>query len=107
MSAREEEERISPWNTAYRRSISTASSPNYEYLREKDIADTYKLMERPSVMEELEQHRDMLINRLDAVKMRGTCGPEDSAQKEFEEYIKPQVEDEEEEFLFDPKELDI
>ena len=61
-------------------------------LRLRDIRDTYKMMGRSDI--------------LDRLQARGTCteGEPDPAPFNFEE---AEEEDMDEEFLFDPKELDI
>jgi len=94
----EEEYRISPWNSAYYR-ITASAPPNYEYLRERDLSEMYKLIEREnfSPLEELRKYTNV-----SEVMGRGTCTT--STKDEFYNEL---VEEKEEEFLFDPKELDI
>ena len=105
----EEEYRISPWNSAYYRT--TASTPsNYEYMQERDLTEMYKIIEREKLGRPLKELRK--YTNVSEVMARGTCkiaiedGP--STKDEFyNELVEEKEEAKEEEFLFDPKELDI
>ena len=122
---RQEEEQLNKWSYEYYRERETSASGDSNYdnfyrrnisiqdysedevekdkmatirddilrqeLRLRDIRDSYKMMDGPSDI-------------LDRLQARGTCTvgdpPEPEAVKEVEE-------DEDKEFLFDPKELDL
>jgi len=113
--SREEERRINEWSHEYSSSENTAS--NYartrgywhdphdpvefekirnEEMRLNDIRDTYRMMEKgPPIMMKLQSMRNDMINA------RGTCTEGEPEKVEEKE------EPEGEEFIFDPKELDI
>jgi len=99
----EEEHKMSPWNSAYYRTTASAP-PNYEYLRERDLSEMYKLIEKEnfSPLKHIRKFKDESI-----LKARGTCTIEQAKEDEFYNELAEEKDEKEEEFLFDPKELDI
>ena len=104
----ENEERISPWNSMYVRADD--ASPNYEYMRERDIHDIHTIREREGVIGELEKYRTELLERLNyetraSITVDGTFTIDHSPNEECDKFV--EEEPEEKELLFDPKDLDV
>jgi hypothetical protein len=105
----EEEYRISPWNSAWYSTTASASS-NYKYMRERDLTEMYKIIEREKLGRPLKELKK--YTNVSEVMARGTCtvaierGP--STEDEFYNKLAEEKEEKKkEEFLFDPKELDV
>ena len=97
----QDEYMMNNWNARYYATGNTDYSNYKEYLAEQlrlaDINETYKMMERPRVLHQLKAIRsDMMA--------RGSCTIDDPPP---DPEVMGKKEEDEEEFLFDPKELDI